>query len=76
MQKFNGMIKNHRIKMFNFSSALSHQLLHCLDVHLYKSIDSVIVQIGINDLLTNSGRSGIRNIKKITKKYLMFGVKN
>ena len=65
--------------MFNFPGASSHQLSHYLDVHLKdKSIDTVIIHIGINDLLTNSSRSGmdnlIYNIKKITEKCLMFGV--
>ena len=40
----------------------------------------MIIHIGINDLLTNSIRSGmeilIYNIKKITENYLMFGVKS
>ena len=81
MQKFNRLIKNRQAKMFNFPSAASHQLLHYLDVHLKdKSIDTVISHIGINDLLTSSSRSGIdnliSNIWKITKKCLMFGIKN
>ena len=81
MQKFNRIIKNRQAKMFNFPSASSYQLLHYLDVHLKdKSIDIAISHIGINKLLTNSSRSGmnnlVSNIKKITKKCLMFGVKN
>ena len=67
--------------MFKFSGVSSHQLLHYLDVHLKdKSIDTVIAHIGVNDLLTNSSRSGmdnlIYNIKKITEKCLMFDVKS
>ena len=81
MQKFIRLIKNRQAKIFNLPGASSHQLLHHLDVHLKdKSIDTVIIHIGINDLLTNSSRSGmdnlINNIKKITKKCLMFGVKS
>ena len=73
MQNFNRLIKNHQAKMFNFPGASSHQLLHYLDVHLKdKSIDTVIIHIGINDLLTTSSGSGmdnlINNIKKITEK--------
>ena len=45
-----------------------------------KSIDTVIIHFGINDLLTNSSRSGMDNliyhIKKITEKCLMLGVKS
>ena len=71
LHKFNRLIKNRKAKMFNFAGASSHQLLHYLDVHLKdKSIDTVIIDIGINDLLTNNSRSGmdnlIYNIKNIT----------
>ena len=63
--------------MFNSPGTLSHQLLHYLDVHLNDK--SVIIHIVINALLINS-TSGmndrISNIKKITEKCLMFGVKN
>ena len=67
--------------MFNLPGASTHQLLHYLDTHLKdKFIDIGIVHIGINDLLTNSSRSGmdnlIYNIKKITEKCSMFGVKS
>ena len=78
----NHLIKNHQAKMFNFPGVSSHQLLHYLDVHLKdKSIDIVIIHIGINYyLLTCVCRSGmdnlISNIKKITEKCLMLGIKN
>ena len=81
MYKFNRLIRNCKAKMFNFPGASSHQLLHYLDVHLKdKFIDTVITHIGINDLLTNSSTSDmdnlIYNIKKISEKCLMFGVKS
>ena len=81
MHKFNRLIKNRQAKMFNFPGASSHQILRYLDVHLRnQSIDTVIIHIGINDLMTNSSRSSINNliynIKKITEKSLMFGVKS
>ena len=54
-----------------------------MDIHLIdKSIDVGIIGVTINELLTNSSRSrsGINNltsnIKKITEKCLIFGVKN
>ena len=80
MHEFNRLIKNRNVKMFNFPGASFYQLLHYLDVHLKdKSIDTVIIHTGINDLLANSNRSGmdnlIYNIKKITEKCLMFGRK-
>ena len=80
-QKFSRLIKNRRAKIFNFPNASSHQILHYLDVHLSdKSINTLIIHIAINDLLTNSSTSGlgdiVSNIKKVTEKCLMFGVKN
>ena len=66
--------------MFNSPGTLSHQLSHYFDVHLNdKSFDTVIIHIVITALLTTS-TSGmnnlIGNIKKITEKCLMFGIKN
>ena len=81
MHKFYRLIKNRKAIIFNFPGASSHQSLHYLDVHLKdKSINTVIIYIGINDLLTNSSISGkdnlIYNIKNVTEKCLMFGIKN
>ena len=74
MHKFNRLIKNRKPKMFYFPCASSHQLLHYLDVHVKdKSIDTLIIHIGINDLLTNSSRSCMDNLIYNIKK--MFGVK-
>ena len=57
MQKFNCLIKNPRAQVFNFPGAPFHELLHYLDVHLIgKLIDTLIIRVGINDLLTNSCR--------------------
>ena len=77
MKKINHLIQNCQEKKFNFPGTSTRQLLHYFDVHLNdKSIDTVIIHIGTNDLLTNSSRSGmdilISNIKKITEKYLIF----
>ena len=77
------MVNKPREKVFNFPGASSHQLLHYLDDHLNdKSIDVGIIEVIINDLLTKNSRSrsGMNNltsnIKKITEKCLMLGVKN
>ena len=62
MHNFNRLIKSCQAKMFNLPGASSHQLLHYLDVHLRdQTIDTVIIHIGISDLLTNSGRSSMDN---------------
>ena len=57
MENIKSLDKNLQKKIFIFPGASSHQLLHYLLVHLNdKSIDTVITQTGINDLLTNSSR--------------------
>ena len=69
MHKFNLLAKNCKAKIFNFPGASSHQLLDYLDVHLKdKSIDTVIIYIGIDDSLTNSGRSGIDTLSTTSRK--------
>ena len=61
--------------MFNFPGASSHQLLHYVDPHLKdKSIDTVIIHIGINYLLTNSSRSGMDNLLSTTSRKLQKNV--
>ena len=76
MHKFNRLIKNRQAEMFSFPGASSHQLLHYLDVHLRdQSIDIVIIHIGINNLLTNSNRSSMDNLKQHQENYReMFNV--
>ena len=57
MQTFNRLMKNRQARMFNFPGVSSHQLLHYLDVPLNgNSFDTLIIHIGINDLLTKSSR--------------------
>ena len=75
MQKFSGLIKNRRAKLFNFPSASSHHILHYLDVHLNdKSMDTMIINIEINDLLTNSIRSGMDDIVSNIKNFLYINI--
>ena len=67
--------------MFNFPSASSHQMLHYLDVHLEdRQINTVVIHIGINDILRDSSQSSIdvllQNIKNMSLKCKKFGVKN
>ena len=76
MHKFNRLIKNRQAEMFSFPGASSHQLLHYLDVHLRdQSTDIVIIHVGINNLLTNSNRSSMDNLKQHQENYReMFNV--
>ena len=66
--------------MLNFPGTSSSEILHYIDVHLKeKLIDTIIVHVGVNDLLTGNSQFKINqlieNIEKITQKYVSFGVK-
>ena len=52
MYQFNRTLRNHRAKMLKFQGASSNEILDYIDVHLKeKLIDTVIVHVGVNDLL-------------------------
>ena len=77
MYEFNRFIKNSKAKMFNFPDASSHQMLHYLDVHLEdRQINTVVIHVGINDILRDSSHSSIdgllQNIKNISLKCKKF----
>ena len=66
--------------MLNFPGASSNEILHYIDVHLKeKLIDTVIIHVGVNDLLSGNSQLKvnqlIENIKKITQKCVSSGVK-
>ena len=68
IHEFNRFIKNSTATMFNFLGASSHQMLHYLDVHLEdRQINTVVIHVGINDILRGSSQSSIdgllQNIK-------------
>ena len=60
MYEFNRFIKNSKATMFNFPGASSHQRLHYLDVHLEdRQINTVVIHVGINDILRDTNQSSI-----------------
>ena len=66
--------------MFNFPGASSHQMLHYLDLHLEdREINTVVIHVGINDILKDSNQSSIdgllQNIKNMSLKCKKFSVK-
>ena len=65
MNEFNGLIKNRKAKMLNFPGASSRQLLHYMDIHLEGiQVDTVVIHIGVNDLLNYSNQSRIDMLMK------------
>ena len=82
MYEFNRLSKHGNAKLLCFPGAKSHQLLHYIDVNLdrRKPPDSVIIHIGVNDVIYDNSQSNIenlvRNIKKMTEKCRNAGAKN
>ena len=79
MYEFNRFIKNGKATMFNFHGASSHQMLQYLDL-ASRQINTVVLHIGINDILTDSSYLNIdgplQNIKNMSLKCKIFCVKN
>ena len=49
--------------MLNFPGSSSKQMSHCIDIHLEnKSIDTVILHVGVNDLLNGNSQSNVDNL--------------
>ena len=81
MYEFNKQLKNSNVKHLFFPGATSEQLLQYLDVNLnIYSPKTVILHVGINDLLNDSGDSNVekllKNFNEMIKKCRVFNVKN
>ena len=81
MYDFNKLIKNRKAKMLNFPGASSRQLLHYMDIYLEGiQVDTVVIHIGVNDLLNYSNQSRtdslMNNIICMVEKCRNYGVKN
>ena len=79
--EFNGLIKNRKAKMLNFPGASSRQLLHYMDILLEGiQVDTVVIHIGVYDLLNYSNQSRIdmliKNITCMVEKCRNYGVNN
>ena len=75
------LLNNNRAQLISFPGASSKRLLHYLDVHLEdKNTDTVILHIGVNDLLNDNSPEGVNqlmeNLKSMIEKCRMYGVKN
>ena len=75
IKQMNQQIKNARIH--SFPGATSHQLLHYLDVNIDKYTDTVVIHIGINDILNPASDVNglLPKIKDMIKNCLNFGAK-
>ena len=59
MYDFNKLVKNRKAKMLNFLGASSRQLLHYME---RVQVDTVVVHIGVNDLLNYGNQSRIDSL--------------
>ena len=67
--------------MLNFPGSSSKQMLHYIDIHLEdKPVDTVLLHVGVNDLLNDNSQSNVdnlmSNIHKIVEKCKRVGVRN
>ena len=67
--------------MLNFPRSSSKQMSHYIDIQLEdKSIDTVILHVGVNDLLNGNSQSDVDNLMsnthKIIEKCKQVGVRN
>ena len=81
MYEFNSLLRNRKAKMLNFPGSSSKQMLHYIDIHLEdKSIDTVLLHVGVNGLLNDNSKSNVdnlmSNIHKIVEKCKRVGVRN
>ena len=72
--QFNRTLRNHRTNMLTFPGASSNEILHYIDINLKeKLIDTIIVHVGVNNLLIANNQLKINqlieNIKKIPQNY-------
>ena len=77
IKQMNQQIQNGNARIHSFPGATSHQLLDYLDVNLDKYTDTVVIHIGINDILNSASNVNelLSNIKDMIKKCRNFGVK-
>ena len=62
MYGFNSLLRNTKAQMLNFLGSLSKQMSYFIDIHLEeKSIDTVILHVGVNYLLNGYSQSNIDN---------------
>ena len=81
INEFNSWLRNRKAQILNFPGSLSKQVPYYIDIHLEdKSIDTVILHVGVNDVLNNNSQSNVDNlmshIHKIIEKCKRVEVRN
>ena len=81
LREFNRLLKNGNAKLLCFPGVNSKQLLHYLDINLDDcQTDTVILHVGVNDILQDQTSQGVENlvnnIKCMAQKCYSYGVTN
>ena len=71
-------IRHGHARVHSFPGATSKQLLHYLDVNIEDSTDTVLIHIGVNDILQSVSNMDrlLLNVREMVRKCRFFGVKN
>ena len=77
IRQLNQFVKSGNARIHSFPGANSKQLLHYLDVNLDNKTDTVILQIGVSDLLQDISLDNkfMKNLEYMVQKCRSFGVK-
>ena len=79
IRQLNQFVKSGNARIHSFPGANSKQLLHYLDVNLDNKTDTVILHIGVNDLLQDISLDNfnkfMKNLEYMVQKCRSFGVK-
>ena len=78
VKELNEQIRHGHARVHSFPGATSKQLLHYLDVNIEDSTDTVLIHIGINDILQSISNMYrlLLNAREMVRKCRFFGVKN
>ena len=78
VKELNEKIRHGHAQVHTFPGATSKQLLHYLDVNIEDSTDTVLIHIGVNDILQSVSNIDrlLLNVREIVRKCRFFGLKN
>ena len=78
VKELNEQILHGHARVHSFPGATSKQLLLYLDVNIEDSTDSVLIHIGVNDILQSVSNMDrlLLNVRELVRKCHFFGVKN
>ena len=78
VKELNEQIRHGHARVHSFPGATSKQLLHYLDVNIEDSTDTVLIHIGVNDILQSVSNMDrlLLNVREMVRKCRFFGVKN